>query len=310
MQRLIFIIVCLIVLQCATSPLVNANHTMVKARPMTAKSGGITVKQPIIYPGQTLTVYFKPDYGIQFLQGEFLSGPVHWYPFDGGFRAFIPVPLGVEPGYYQLKTNWRRGMNQDGSCRVTGEYEEEITRVQIKKGKAAKVVFSVPKTKKQLLAPAVVQDDWQFIEAVLTVEATEGFWSAPFVWPVKNYYITLGFGVRETVNGQKRGQHRGLDMNSAQKEKSNILAINAGQVVLAQSFQVFGGTVVIDHGQGIHSLYYHLSKILVQPGQMVKKGQVLGKMGTTGVSSGVHLHLGISVYNVRVDPRQWLTGNI
>jgi murein DD-endopeptidase MepM/ murein hydrolase activator NlpD len=99
-------------------------------------------------------------------------------------------------------------------------------------------------------------------------------------------------------------------MNSAQKEKSNILAINAGQVVLAQSFQVFGGTVVIDHGQGIHSLYYHLSKILVQPGQMVKKGQVLGKMGTTGVSSGVHLHLGISVYNVRVDPRQWLTGNI
>jgi murein DD-endopeptidase MepM/ murein hydrolase activator NlpD len=264
-------------------------------------AAGLTVKTPLTYPGKTLTAYLKTSGVIQPPEGQFLSSKIRWYPVPDGYRAFIPVPLEIEPGFYQLKAHW---------LLAGGEYEEKIIRVQIKGGTPQKVSFNVPTSKKKLLKQNVIQDDWRFIEAVLTDETKEQYWSSAFVYPLNDYYITLGFGVREIVNGQKRGCHRGLDMSTGMKEKSDILAINAGRVALAQFFDVFGGTVVIDHGQGIHSLYYHLSKIIVKPGQKVAAGQVLGKMGTTGISSGVHLHLGLSVHNVRVDPRQWLEGNI
>jgi murein DD-endopeptidase MepM/ murein hydrolase activator NlpD len=77
-------------------------------------------------------------------------------------------------------------------------------------------------------------------------------------------------------------------------------------VVFADDLKAFGGTVVIDHGQGVNTLYFHLSKIGVTVGQSIKKGEAIGLTGNTGISSGPHLHWGLSVHNVRVDPNQWV----
>jgi murein DD-endopeptidase MepM/ murein hydrolase activator NlpD len=84
-----------------------------------------------------------------------------------------------------------------------------------------------------------------------------------------------------------------------------IEASNDGKVVVADYFGIYGNTVIIDHGAGLMSLYGHLSSIDVKPGQMVKKKEVLGKSGETGLAGGDHLHFGMFLHGVPVDPREW-----
>ena len=116
----------------------------------------------------------------------------------------------------------------------------------------------------------------------------------------------MPFGTHEFVSGKKRSQHTGNDFGSRLVYRALVKAANSGTVVIARPFQVFGNTVVIDHGQGIFSIYYHLSKFAVKEGQAVNTGQVLGNMGTTGISTSPHLHFGFSVHDVRVDGLQWI----
>jgi murein DD-endopeptidase MepM/ murein hydrolase activator NlpD len=84
-----------------------------------------------------------------------------------------------------------------------------------------------------------------------------------------------------------------------------IEAANDGKVILAEYFGIYGNTVLIDHGAGLISLYGHMSSIDVKPGQMVKKKQPLGKSGETGLAGGDHLHFGMFLHGVPVDPREW-----
>jgi murein DD-endopeptidase MepM/ murein hydrolase activator NlpD len=111
------------------------------------------------------------------------------------------------------------------------------------------------------------------------------------------------FGTQEYVNRKKRGQHRGFDI--AVPIGTKVKAANNGKVVFAQKLAAFGGTVVLDHGQGVHTLYFHLSRFLVDVGQAVGKGEGIALSGNSGISSGPHLHWGMSVHNLRVDPNQW-----
>ncbi|MBU0580051.1 MAG: M23 family metallopeptidase [Candidatus Margulisbacteria bacterium] len=99
-------------------------------------------------------------------------------------------------------------------------------------------------------------------------------------------------------------RHRGVDIASSSDKR--VLAANGGQVILANMFQVHGGTIMIDHGQGIISIYAHLGKLLVKNGEQVKRGQSIAELGSTGVSTGPHVHFGLSVANVRVNPMQWV----
>ncbi|MBU0686939.1 MAG: M23 family metallopeptidase [Candidatus Margulisbacteria bacterium] len=261
----------------------------------------LNVSYPAISRGRTLTVKLITDEKISEVKGEFLSKPLYLYDVNDGYRAYIPIPLTASPGYYPLSISYQ---DADGN-------DQEITKqIKIKPGVFRLASFSVPVTKTKLMKRPKVMDDWVHIEKVLVKENPHQLWEGTFIYPLKNYYITLPFGARETVNGQKRGQHRGVDFGSELKEKTDIFAVNSGEVVLARWLDVFGGTVVIDHGQGVHSLYYHLSKVFVEPEQIVEKGAIIGKMGTTGASNGIHLHLGLSVHNVRVEPLQWLKGQI
>jgi murein DD-endopeptidase MepM/ murein hydrolase activator NlpD len=84
-----------------------------------------------------------------------------------------------------------------------------------------------------------------------------------------------------------------------------VLAPAAGRVVLADALDVRGNAVILDHGAGVHTGYWHLWKILVREGQSVTQGDVLGRVGTTGLSTGAHLHWEVRVGDVAVDPLQW-----
>ena len=101
--------------------------------------------------------------------------------------------------------------------------------------------------------------------------------------------------------------HLGLDFASVRQ--AEIPAANAGKVVFAKAVGIYGKTVVIDHGFGLLSSYSHMSSIRVEEGQMVKRGEVLGRTGVTGLVGGDHLHFGMIVGNTFVNPIEWFDGN-
>ena len=112
--------------------------------------------------------------------------------------------------------------------------------------------------------------------------------------------VTSPFGEWRTFNDGHRAQHVGLDV--AAKEGANVAAIDDGTVVLVRDTFLAGNVVVIAHGAGISSLYFHLSKPTVEEGDVVRQGQQIGLAGHTGRTTGPHLHLGVHVANGTIDP--------
>ena len=103
-------------------------------------------------------------------------------------------------------------------------------------------------------------------------------------------------------------QHAGIDYPAP--EGTQVWAPNNGRVLYAGFLQLTGNTICIEHGFGLKSWYYHLSAVEVEAGQMVKTGDPIGKVGTTGFSTGPHLHFTMSINNVYVNPEQCLGENI
>lgn len=127
--------------------------------------------------------------------------------------------------------------------------------------------------------------------------------SLDWQWPVQGP-AGGAFGLKRFFNGEARAPHSGIDVKA--KTGTPIQAVAPGQVVLAQDLFFNGQTVVIDHGQGLLSLYCHLSAIEVKTGQQLKAGDQLGKVGQTGRATGPHLHFSVSLNGVRIDPALWL----
>jgi len=111
---------------------------------------------------------------------------------------------------------------------------------------------------------------------------------------------TARFGERRVFNGQPRAPHSGMDLKA--KTGVPVRAPAAGRVVLAGPLYFSGNTVVIDHGLGLTTLYAHLSKMRVKPGDAVRKGEIIGNVGATGRVTGPHLHWALKLREARVDP--------
>jgi len=126
------------------------------------------------------------------------------------------------------------------------------------------------------------------------------YWTGKFVTPIPGVTGGRNFGSRRVFNNQPRAPQSGADLKASTGTK--ILASNAGKVVLAHDFFFNGNAVFIDHGLGVYTMYLHLSEILVEPGDMVERGQVVGLAGATGRVTGPHLHWGVRIGDARVDP--------
>jgi len=125
-------------------------------------------------------------------------------------------------------------------------------------------------------------------------------WKGSFAPPV-NAEISDVFGVERVFNGSVQSTHQGLDFRVS--SGTSVAAVNSGRIILARSLFFEGNCVVIDHGQGLLTLYLHLSKFLVQEGDEVSKGQPIGLSGGTGRATGPHLHLAVRWQGVYLDPQ-------
>jgi murein DD-endopeptidase MepM/ murein hydrolase activator NlpD len=127
-------------------------------------------------------------------------------------------------------------------------------------------------------------------------------WREPFDFPLPGHPLGSGFGLRRVINGEPRAPHSGLDLPAS--AGTPVIGANAGRVVLVADHFFSGTSVVIDHGESLFTMYFHLQDALVQPGQRVERGQLIGHVGSTGRSSGPHLHWGVRLQGARVDPRE------
>jgi murein DD-endopeptidase MepM/ murein hydrolase activator NlpD len=156
--------------------------------------------------------------------------------------------------------------------------------------------------------------DWQVLAKENNILATAfnlqtpvKYFSGSFIYPTYYKYISSEYGVqRKYILNNKvisNWGHRGIDFVNI--IGTPVRAPNNGIVVISQFLQVHGNTIAIDHGQGIVSVYNHLQRRYVKPGQYVKKGELIGRIGTSGLSTGAHLHFGLSVNRTRVNPQEW-----
>ncbi len=135
--------------------------------------------------------------------------------------------------------------------------------------------------------------------AVLADGAEERLWEMPFIIPVSGK-ITSSFGRRRILNGQEKSPHSGVDIRTPTGKR--IHASNSAKVAFVGNLYYTGKTVILDHGQGLYTSYCHLSKIKVSSGDMVARGSVVGLAGSTGRSTGPHLHWSAKLNGARVNP--------
>ena len=223
----------------------------------------------------------------QAVQGEvrFLNNT---YPIQQN-RALLPVPALQAPGVYPAR------------LRVDG-WEARL-EVQVVSGNFRRFILKLPPDRQALLVPEQL-----WAERLRVLGACDSNrpqqWRGPFLKPVRGNRITDPFGTRRSYDqGRTYTYHEGLDYGVP--EGTPVYATAPGVVGLAEKLSIRGGAVILDHGLGVCSGYWHLSRIVVRPGQFVQAGELLGYSGNTGLSSGPHLHFEIRVRSIPTNPISW-----
>lgn len=154
----------------------------------------------------------------------------------------------------------------------------------------------------KLLAPEIRERERLRITRVFSTFTPQIYWEGVFDWPIAGR-ITSPFGTRRQYGDLFSSYHSGIDIVG--QDTKIVRSAGAGVVVLAEELEIHGRAVIIDHGGGVLSGYFHLDQIEVKVGQQVDKGDPLGVMGSTGLSTGPHLHWELRVGGVAVAPEEW-----
>jgi murein DD-endopeptidase MepM/ murein hydrolase activator NlpD len=158
--------------------------------------------------------------------------------------------------------------------------------------------------KEALFDPKLVAIERRKAGAAFSMISPRKLWDGPFILPTIARRSSP-YGVKSVYNGVVHGWHRGTDF--AAVLGSPVRAANRGIVRLAEEIPLSGNAVIVDHGLGVFTTYMHLSSIAVRAGQQVRRGDVVGRVGSSGVATGPHLHWGLRVNGAYVDPLRWVT---
>jgi len=145
--------------------------------------------------------------------------------------------------------------------------------------------------------------DQEMVQAARAESNPDRLWSESFIWPLEGR-LTTDFGATRYHNNELANRHNGIDI--AAPTGTPVMASNTGQVTLAADLLATGKTIIIDHGWNIYSSYLHLNELFVEKGDSVTQGDKIGAVGSTGFSTGPHLHWSISYNRVFLDPRDFV----
>lgn len=236
--------------------------------------------------GQTLEVRAGNDAAEARLGGRI----IRLFPQpDGPSLGLMPIPVLEKPGAYTLEF-----VDKGGAVIHT-------SHITVLDAHYPKQNIAIAPAVSELKPSPGEQDTVNAFRKELTPKR---YWTEPLDIPVHGCITSL-FGVARYYNGKPTGEyHAGLDQRAA--AGTPIHAIAAGVVKIVEPYNLRGGTVAIDHGQGLESIYLHMSKFAVKEGDVVGRGDVIGYAGATGRATGPHLHWTIYANGIAVSPLQWV----
>ena len=183
--------------------------------------------------------------------------------------------------------------------------------IKVQKGNFPESWIEVSEDKEKLVRPdeedkalqEKLKEDREKVTRARHNSSNHKLYDNNFIWPLKGT-ISTDFGATRYVNGSLQSRHSGIDI--AAPIGTPVKATNTGIVTLAADLTVTGKTIIIDHGHNIFSAYAHLSEMNVDKGEKVNKGAKIGEIGSTGFSTGPHLHWTIKVSNIFVNPKVFI----
>jgi murein DD-endopeptidase MepM/ murein hydrolase activator NlpD len=256
---------------------------------------GLVIDPPVVGQGKTLEVRLaRPD--VVSVTGKFENATIHFTQAGEYFYALQGVSRCAKLGKFPLTL---------AETDTNGKTTTETATIQIVATNFPVDQVDLPPDKLTILTDTKLVNT----EAVQLAEIVDKYtptrlWSGAFRQPVYGR-ITEGFGTRRSYNGGPVGAcgHEGIDFGMPLG--TPIYAPARGRVVFTGLTQVRGNMTVIDHGVGVFSAYFHQVEILVKVGQMVEPGELIGRVGTTGLSTGWHLHWSVWANGQYVDPFEW-----
>lgn len=245
-----------------------------------------------VFPGEAVVVSVSSPRRLASVEGTIFDRTVRFHQDDGTWRGLVGIDLLVEPGDHDL------------ALRVTAVGGAEASRVY-----TLSVADKAYPTRRLTVEPryvepppevaARIEREYLRQTALFAADTPERLWRGPWVRPVPGR-ANSRFGSRSVFNGQPRSPHSGADFLAG--VGTPVAAPNRGRVVLAGDTYFSGGSVILDHGWGVYSYLAHLSRILVEEGDLVQRGDVVAHSGATGRVTGPHLHWTVRMSGARVDP--------
>jgi murein DD-endopeptidase MepM/ murein hydrolase activator NlpD len=246
--------------------------------------------------GQVLVVKVKGEERATEVKGTFLNRIIPFFrefrPEEPpGYIGLLGIDMQDDPGTYELTVEVKQG-----------EQAKHLSfNVLVTKEKFAVEHLTLPKEKVDLDEKAVARwkVEQQEVQQALVENSRLKLWHSNFVEPVNGKRTGI-FGSVRIMNGKPRNPHNGEDIGAPMG--TEVAASNDGVVRLTVDHVFSGKGVFVDHGLGFYTMYFHLSEVLVKDGDLIRAGQIIGKVGATGRATGPHLHWGVKLNGARVNP--------
>jgi murein DD-endopeptidase MepM/ murein hydrolase activator NlpD len=232
------------------------------------------------------------------VEGRAGQTPVYFQQSGGSsFTGLIGADIEAKPGISKLLLLATTGR---------GTIYERKVPLHVKAKAFRTESFSVPPSFDQM-SPETLEEigrERADFARAFAFSSPERLWEAPFIRPVSQEASASSFGMRRIINGSPRAPHSGTDLSAP--FGTEVVASNYGRVVLMGNYFFSGGSVVLDHGGGLFTMYFHLSEFRVEQGSSVKRGDIIGLSGASGRVTGPHLHWGARLSGARINPLELL----
>ncbi len=250
--------------------------------------------------GKTALIKFSQEKFVVYKEIKFKKKKIKIFknPFKAKeFYALLPISYYEKPGQKKITLLYtKNGMQKNKILYlhvIDSKYKNETLHVN-----SSKVHPKRPEVKKR------IAKEYVHAMKIYNTVSAKNYIHSDFILPIQSD-ITSAFGTARVYNGSLKGYHSGTDFRA--KMGTFIRASNDGEVVLVKKRFYSGGTVIINHGEGIYSCYFHMSKFNVKVHQFVHKGELLGLSGKSGRVTGPHLHFSARIDGVQVDPLQLIS---
>jgi len=256
---------------------------------LAASLTSVSVKQ-----GEALSLKVEVNSSSPVIFGKFRDHKIPFFQLASPheYEALIGVDLAEPPGSYPVTLTDSQGV----ALRPVRSY-----RIKVLSQKFGTQELNLPRETVDLDPPTIARVEREQAEVVALLDkiTEEKLWESGFLVPTEGK-IAGTFGLKRIMNGQPRSPHSGEDI--AAPLGAEVHASNTGKVILADDLFFSGKSIILDHGWGIYTMYFHLSEIGVHPGGIVRKGQLIGRVGASGRVTGPHLHWGLRLAGARVNP--------